>query len=267
MEISSEKPIINRSSIIQNSATGGLILLSWVLVIEGLAWWWMHPAAAGQGEPVLVYRPEFARAPGARPDMDDDPQLPSGNPSSHPKFKIQNSKSTLTPLPEIVARSMPSLRCSAGTAARMDREDGITIHLAFFEWELADSTNVLEAFKHLPDQCMGSIGMTLTRHASPRSYQVGGESLAFDHTIFHDPRGVVVHAFKGTWVSGAANLLGDGLRGGAEQWRQIRWKAAIKRFRPAHARVAQGAVRGIANPDLAWQAFEEAMLNDLKFAK
>lgn len=261
--MSSEKPIIKRSSIIQYSATGGLLLLSWVLVIEGLAWWWMHPAAAGQGEPVLVYRPQSSGEPPGRVQI----WTMTLNCQAGIPLPIQNSKSTLTPLPEIVARSMPSLRCSAGTAARMDQEDGISVHLAFFEWELADSTNVLEAFKHLPDQCMGSIGMTLTGYASPRSYQVGGEALSFDHTIFHDPRGVVVHAFKGTWVSGAANLLGDGLRGGAEQWRQIRWKAAIKRFRPAHARVAQGAVRGITNPDLAWQAFQKAMLNDLKFEK
>ena len=75
--------------------------------------------------------------------------------------------------------------------------------------------------------------------------------------------GVVVHAFKGTWVSGADKLLGDGFRGGVEEQRMLRWKAALSRFRPAYARVAQGAVRGIASPDLAWKTFEESMLVDL----
>ncbi len=76
---------------------------------------------------------------------------------------------------------------------------------------------------------------------------------------------MVVHAFKGTWVSGATDLLGPGVRGGVELWNQIRRNAALKRFRPAHACVIQGAVRGIPDPDLAWQAFEEAMLKDLSF--
>ncbi|MDB4387478.1 hypothetical protein N9Z15_04650 [Akkermansiaceae bacterium] len=97
----------------------------------------------------------------------------------------------------------------------------------------------------------------------PRS----GTSLSFDHTVFRDPQGVIVHAFKGTWVSGANSLLGDGLRGGADQWNQLRRKAALHRFRPAHARVAQGAVRGIPDPDLAWEDFGEAMLVDLCFAQ
>ncbi len=141
----------------------------------------------------------------------------------------------------------------------------MTINLAFFEWDHADSTNVLESFLHLPEQCMGSIGLTLMEHRPPCSYQVGGETLSFDHTVFRDPVGAIVHAFKSTWVSGSNNLLGNGIRGGKEQWRQIRWRAGLNRFRPAHARVTQGAVRGIPNPDLAWQAFSAAMLVDLKF--
>jgi len=69
------------------------------------------------------------------------------------------------------------------------------------------------------------------------------------------------------WVSGADNLLGDRLRSGADQWRSVRFKAAFKRFRPAYARVAQGAVRSIVNPDLAWEAFEKAMLGELRLEK
>jgi hypothetical protein len=356
-------------------------------VVEGVSYWWMHPAPAGLGEPVLVYRPvgrDPARSahlsPAARDDKEhaagnreqgtgagEQEDAPAQNPtltsdvgssmldvpssSSNQKSKTNNqqssispsssapstinpqlstsSASTYTPLPEIVSAALPSLRCTTGTAARIESEDGVSIHVAFFEWDLSSSSNVLEAFKHLPEECMGSIGMTLIEKAPPRSFTVGldrragplvangaerqgpeivdrgseiaddpssssnqqstthnpqssispsspnlqspisnrsSSTLSFDHTVFRDPRGVMVHAFKGTWVSGASTLLGDGIRGGEEQWNQLRWRAAQKRFRPAHARVAQGAVRGIRDPDLAWQAFEEAMLRDLRFA-
>ena len=228
-------------------------------VVEATAYWWMHPAPAGLGKSVLIYQPSSSSGvPLTTQRLEGEEQ--------NPEAIGPETQSTTTPLPAVVEKALPTLRCSTGTAARIERGDGTTIHVAFFEWNLADSTNVLEAFKHLPDECMGSIGMTLTAHQPPRSYQVGGETLWFDHTVFRDAGGVTVHAFKGTWVSGANSLLGESSRGGVDQWRQIRWKSALKRFHPAHARVAQGAVRGIPNPDRAWGAFEDAMLVDLKFS-
>lgn len=240
--------------------------------VEATAYWWMHPAPAGLGQPVLVYQSGSANR-GLEivddlisPPLDPLSAIPDPQSSSPSTLNLQPStSSTTTPLPAVVEKALPSLRCSTGAAARIDRDDGVIIHVAFFEWDLSSSTSVLEAFKHLPEECMGSIGMTLTEKAPPRSYQVGNETLSFDHTVFRDQVGAVVHAFKGTWVSGANKLLGDGGRGGVEQWNQLRWKSALKRFRPAHARVVQGAVRGIPNPDLAWQAFEESMLKDLTF--
>ena len=243
--------------------------------VEATAYWWMHPAPAGLGQPVLVYRPESSRRAGIPPasDFSDqqstiDNHQSSISPSSSSLSTLNSQPSTsFTPLPAVVEKALPTLRCSTGTAARIDRDDGTTINLAFFEWDLADSTNVLEAFKHLPEECMGSIGMKLIAQPAPRSYQVGSETLWFDHTVFRDAGGITVHAFKGTWVSGASSLIGGGFRGGADQWTQLRWNAGLKRFRPAYARVAQGAVRGIPNPDLAWQAFEDAMLKDLRMVR
>ena len=231
--------------------------------VEALAWWWTHPTPAGRGQAVLGYRPEIRTQ-----EQADGQQIPGENPSSiqNPKFKIQNSiSSSITPLPEIVAQSQPSLRCSTGTAARIDREDGVTIHLAFFEWDLADTRDVLEAYKHLPEQCLGAIGMKLVENRPARTYQVGTEAIAFDHSVFRDRAGVLVHSFKGVWVSGMSRLIGDGFPIGSDQWRNLRLKAALHRFHPAYSRVAQGAVRGIPNPDLAWVAFENAMLKDLSF--
>jgi hypothetical protein len=249
-----------------------LLLLS-LGAVEGFAFWWMHPEPTGLRQPLLVYRPSrSAGVPPAsqkseteeqRAEIELDDSSLSISPSQ--SFNVPAFHSTHTPLPEIVARSIPSLRCTTGTAARIDRDDGVTIHLAFFEWDQTSSTHVLEAYKHLPEECMGTIGMTLLEKAPLRSYPIGKENLSFDHTVFRDPGGSIIHAFKGTWVSGASTLLGAGLRGGGDQARQIRSKAALNRFRPAYARVAQGAVRGISDPDRAWQAFEQAMLKDLVF--
>lgn len=221
----------------------------------------MHPAPAGQGSPVLQYHQPAFPSPAAhgQPPTDDPPTFgpETVKPSDLPT-------PSLTPLPEIVARSIPSLHCSTGTAARLDFPDDVTIHLAFFEWNSADSTNVLEAFRHLPEECMGSIGMKLLQNLPPHTARVGDTTLSFDHTIFRDPAGFPVHAFKSVWVSGASSLIGPDFRGGGEQWRQIHWLAALHRFRPAHARVTQGAVHGIANPEIAWEAFESAILPGLE---
>jgi len=162
--------------------------------------------------------------------------------------------------------SLPRLGATTGTVARIDRDDGATLHLAFFEWDLSAGAIIMEAFIHLPEECMGHhLGMKLVELRPPHFYQVDGETLTFDHTVLRDTDGSLVHAFKCTWVSGTKSLLGNGLRGGMAQWHQLHMKAARNRFLPAFARVAQGAVRGIPDPDQAWDAFQSAMLGDLTF--
>ena len=302
--------------------------------VEGLAYWWMRPAPAGQGEPVLVYRP----GSGARETGISDREAADPNPSSNQKSKINNPQSSispssiqnsispspaLTPLPEIYAASAPMLRCSGGQVLHARIDDSSGIHLAFFEWDGTDTGSVLEAFRHMPEACMGSIGLKLVEKAPSRFYTVrkkgsgivdrGSEiklqeqaaaqssssnqksainnhqssispsspspqspipdhSLVFDHTIFregggHTGLGPPIHAFRAVWVAGVPAADARKGLGGKEfdRLRTIRLKSAMDRFRPAHARVIQGAVRGIADPDLAWQAFESAMLKDLSF--
>ncbi len=311
-------------------------------VVEGVSYWWMHPAPAGLGEPVLVYRPrdrgqksgigdrgseigdhEQATAQNPFSTLASSPSTinPQPSTSSIASSSIQQStvdnqqssislSSTLTSLPEIYAKSAPMLRCSSGQVlhARIDESAGI--HLAFFEWDGTDTGSVLEAFRHMPEACMGSIGMTLVEKAPPRAYVVRGqgtgggdqglgmrdqeqatapssssnstsniknskfatESLIFDHTVFREGGGVAglgspIHAFRAIWVAGVSTADARKGLGGDEfdRLRTIRLKSARDRFRPAHARVIQGAVRGISDPNLAWQAFEEAMLKDLSF--
>ena len=261
--------------------------------VEATAYWWMHPAPAGLGQPVLVYQP--SRSAGVSPashrgsEIGDEkfssphhPLSPFPDPqsSSPPSFlstlnSQPSTSSTTTPLPEIYNQAAPMLRCSTGQVFHAQLEYSVGLHLAFFEWDDTDTGSVLEAFRHMPEACMGSIGMTLVSHEKPICYQVGKESLWFDHTIFHDSGkrgggatlGPQVHAYRAIWVAGMANSNARQGIGGDEfdHLRTIRLKSAMTRFRPSHARVIQAAVRGAANPDLAWSAFESAMLKDLKF--
>lgn len=219
--------------------------------VEGFSYWWMHPSVSDAGQPKLVYTPPLPNDGKTSPAVDLATALEGAE------------TDLVTLLPEIVEKTRETLYCSSGTVAKIERANGVVMHVAFFEWNSADATNVLEAFKHLPDECMGSIGMKLLSKMPARSYQVENEELLFDHTMFRDPVGQIIHAFKGTWVSGATKVIGKDFRGGADQWRQIRLKAAQHRFNPSYARVAQGAVRGIADPQLAWQAFEDGMLKNL----
>lgn len=164
------------------------------------------------------------------------------------------------------------LRCSTGQVLHVTLEDSAGIHLAFFEWDGTDTGSVLEAFRHMPEACMGSIGMKLISHEKTIPYQIGSETLLFDHTVFSEGGGVsipgsLIHAFRAVWVSGvAAADARQGMDGeDFDHLRTIRLESALHRFRPAQARVIQGAVRGIADTKLAWLAFEDAMLKDLKF--
>ncbi len=283
--------------------------------IEGLSWWWMHPATASPDQSILVHQ---ARSSTSNP------------PSPVP----------ITPLPEIYAKSAPMLRCSGGQTFLATLDNDITVHCAFFEWDGTDTGSVLEAFRHMPEACMGSIGMQLVSKEKPRSYTVGrggsprplvangtksqgieeikaqmpkvesqseqaakasaqstsptsstdhsssssspsstargslltDHSLLFDHTVFRDPTqaplpGSLVHSFRAVWVAGRPNANPRaGIDGTSlENLRSIRLRSALHRDRPTHARVIQGAVRGALNAESAWNAFEQAMLSDLRF--
>jgi hypothetical protein len=209
--------------------------------------------------------------------------VPSSSSASDQKSKINNHQSEtspasiITPLPEIYQQAAPMLRCTSGQVFHVKIDETAGLHGAYFEWDGTDAGSVLEAFRHMPEACMGSIGMKLVSREKPIPYTIGGTTLIFDHTIFREPgqgggflaADPLVHAFRAVWVAGAdvANAR-QGMDGnGFDRLRTIRLKSAVSRYRPDHARVIQGAVRGIRNPDFAWQAFEENMLRDLTFEK
>ncbi|MEI6656496.1 MAG: hypothetical protein WCP45_17170, partial [Verrucomicrobiota bacterium] len=248
--------------------------------VEARAYGWMRPAPVGANPPVLCYRPGSSRSAGVPPaatlpSTHNPATLTDRLPLTDNSTPSTDTSSPFTPLPELYARAAPMLRCSSGQVFRVDLEAPLTLHLAFFEWDDTDAGSVLEAFRHMPEACLGSIGMTLLSKEPPLLYQIGPDTLSFDHTVFRDPApaagiaalGAQVHAFRAVWVADlpAANAR-HGLAGTSiDRLRTIRFHSALNRFRPAHARVIQGAVRGATTTAAAWQAFHDTLLVDLTF--
>lgn len=243
--------------------------------VEATAWWWMHPAPTSLDQPVLMYRPGELKTEKLKQETPANEPAQNSPISASQPFSVSAFSPTTTPLPELYDKAAPMLRCSTGQVSHVQLVETLGLHLAFFEWNDTDTGSVLEAFRHMPEACMGSIGMTLVSTEKPIRYQVGNQSLVFDHTIFREPaqgggfaaHGPQVHAFRAIWVAGMADSNARQGIGGDEfdNLRAIRLKSALTRFRPSHARVIQGAVRGAANGAAAWTAFESTMLKDLKF--
>ena len=294
--------------------------------VEATAYWWMHPAPDDSQDPVLVYRPgnhaQPTRIPNQSSQLTNQGEASAQDSSPPPTINHQPSTSpSLTPLPEVYQQAAPMLRCTSGQVFHTQfGDESVGLHLAFFEWDGADTGSVLEAFRHMPEACMGSIGMTLVEKRVPRAYGVGGEetadrrsevgdqqggnagqkpatssrstlnpqlstlnsppstsstTLLFDHTVFREPGegggplavGPLVHAFRAVWVAGLKSADARQGIGGDDfdRLRTIRLKSAVSRFRPTHARVIQAAVRGAADGEAAWHAFEQTMLADLRF--
>lgn len=97
-------------------------------VIEGIAYWWMHPKPAGLGQPVLAYRP--SRSAGVSPadqqpgvgdhESEDRSQQEAPSSLNNPKSKIQNQQSLLLPPPTPLSPSSspaPFHPCAAPPAA------------------------------------------------------------------------------------------------------------------------------------------------------
>jgi hypothetical protein len=155
--------------------TIALLLLA-LGAVEALAYWWMHPAPAGLGDPVLAYRPGENAEKRKTETLKEDALAPADSSSSILSASEHASVSgspTYTPLPEIYSRSAPMLRCSGGQVFHLQLDSNIGLHLAYFEWNNTDTGSVLEAFRHMPEACMGSIGMTLIEKLPPRHYVVG----------------------------------------------------------------------------------------------
>jgi hypothetical protein len=161
---------------------------------------------------------------------------------------------------DLVSEVMTPLRCSAGRIGDYDDGSGLVTRLSYFRWDSAETVNTLEAFKHLPEQCMGAVGMRLEKVYPARVISGDCGQLIFDSTLFRpESRGTAIHIFKCVWVSGfeSSNLREDVLMGNSGlNLRQLRLAAAMSRFRPPHARVIMGGVSGMPTEELAWAHFQ-----------
>lgn len=219
-----------------------------LVAIEGFSYRWTHPTPAPHQEVRLAKLPSR------------DPIAVSG--------KLVN-------LPDVYQQSAPKLRCTSGEVYYRELDDGTRLNLAFFEWQRTDAGSVLEAFRHMPEVCLGSVGMKLVSKEPSVHFQVEGQTITFDHTVFQDPgQGgeqvigtPLVHSFRGIWVAGMVNADARGtIQGDAvERLRAIRFKCAADRFRPPYACVIQGAIRGTISSEAAWEAFEKTMLQGMTF--
>ncbi len=218
-------------------------ILIGLLTTELLAWWWMNPREDQKEVRLLDWNPVNLGI--------DAPPKPSTGPTS-----------TITWQPEMVQKYRDSLNCSNGSICEIKRDNGATLHAALFSWDNSSSVTAIEAFRHHPEDCLGSIGMKLLQHYPAKIFQVEDQELHFNHSAFRDQEGITVHSFKATWFAGKTQSFVTGISQN-DHWREQRTTAALSRFRPKHARVVQGAVRSIHDPEKAWKFFEQSVLHSL----
>lgn len=211
-----------------------------VLIAEVAAYLWMNPASPEEAESVL----ELSIPPG------DHSWIPQG---------------------DVYGQVQPSLHCSSGWISDVGSEDRPEARVSFFRWDATDTVNTLEAFKHLPEQCMGAIGMSLEKIHRTRELETPGGQLHFDSTQFRPQGGGrAVHIFKCVWVSGFpdSTLRDDALMGQTgNQLRQLRLAAAAARFRPRHTRIIMGGVFGMPTEELAWKRFEKMIRGQIRWTE
>ncbi|MFC7338128.1 hypothetical protein ACFQY0_13120 [Haloferula chungangensis] len=209
-----------------------------VVVAEVAAHAWMSPPPTAQSEPIL----ELA--------------FPSAN-------------SSWTPRIDVYEEVEDALLCNDGWISDVESENQTDARISFFRWDAADTVNTLEAFKHLPEQCMGAIGMRLVKIHPTRKLETGDGVLYFDSTQFrHQNGGKAVFIFKSVWVSGfpESTLRNDALMGQTgHELRQLRLAAAMARFRPQHTRIISGGIVGMPTEELAWLQFEKTIRGQIRW--
>lgn len=207
-----------------------------VLIAEVAAHLWMNPASNAEVESVLEL----------------------SFPSDDRSWILQS---------DVYEQVQPALLCSSGWISDIGTEDGAEARVSFFRWDSTDTVNTLEAFKHLPEQCMGAIGMRLENIHQTRVMETPGGLLHFDSTQFRPQGGGrAVHIFKCVWVGGFpdSTMRDDALMGkNGHELRQLRMAAAAARFRPRHTRVIMGGVLGMPTEELAWKRFEKLIRGHL----
>lgn len=230
-----------------------LPLLAAVLLAEAAAWWWMRPPENLTEHPLLTL-PEI---PLLRPS-------PFGQKASNPVLSI-------VPLSKDFQDVKRKLKCSEGQIAKLDFAEGNSAYIAYFEWNKVSVAAQLHALDHLPERCMGSSGLVLLSFEPTKTFVLEDQRIHFDHTVFRDPKGKIVHVFKAPWMEDSPHLLSEtrelrsltGTRLSALNWKEP--LGTLKNMRPAsrYARVIMGTFTDFPDGSSAWEAFEKTILSRL----
>ena len=112
---------------------------------------------------------------------------------------------------------------------------------------------------------MGNAGMKVERYLPNRKYASDGVELVFDTTQFRDKSGQPLYIFKLSWAEGmeGINLLREGPM--SAEFRQFKFKAVARRWRPRFARVLMLGVFGAGSEEEAWKLARLNVVGELRW--
>lgn len=217
------------------------IVLAAMVAGEVTARWWMRPGRIDPHAEILKFR------------------VPDGEPA----WRHED---------EAFAKVRPLLHCSDGWIGGRDFEDGRGMHISYSEWNPGQAGAPTHALIHMPEQCMGAIGMVFEESLPPREFALpNGEELVFDVTRFSTPGPPFekLFVFKAVWIEGAegVNLRNGIFGGGGSDLRRYRVEAAKHRFSPSHSRVIMGTFEHVEGVDEAWERFQTFVLSRLELTR
>ena len=169
-------------------------------------------------------------------------------------------------------KARKGLMCSGGWIGRLGGNDAPKVHLSWVEWDQLGVANTLEAFRHLPEECMGSIGMVQEKVYAQREAGTGERRMVFDSSQFRSEHGgPAMYIFKAVWVSGTRAMSQRGEFFGFDLGTinrsrgAIRMASALHRFKPDHTRVFMAGVTGLPSEELAWRHFSREILPQIQW--
>lgn len=200
-----------------------------------------------------------------------NPPRPDG-PVEVPRLLPPVADSSFESRQEDYDKARESLMCSGGWIGRVGGKDEPAVHLSWVEWDRTGVANTLEAFRHLPEECMGSIGMVQEEVYPTREAGTGERRMVFDSTLFRPERGgPAMYVFKAVWVSGIGGMSQRGEFFGVDLGTinrsrlVMRLASTLHRFKPDHTRVLMVGVTGLPSEELAWKLVSRKILPQIEW--
>ncbi len=200
-----------------------------------------------------------------------NPPRPDG-PVAIPHFSPPVVDRTFEPNQKDFDAAKVQLMCSGGWSGKRGGDAQPLTRLSWVEWDRTSVANTLEAFRHVPEECMGSVGMTQEKVYPPREAGSGERRMVFDSALFRAQRGGAgMYVFKTVWASGTGSfsLRGDffGFDLGTINRSRLMMRLAttLHRFKPEHTRVLMAGVTGLPSEELAWEHFSREILPQVQW--